>query len=221
MDKYKAVMKDMNYSLKQVERAKPIIKSLLNGGEIKAVEGNDNEICLMLDRTCGTDYFQCYGQSDGKLDGLVWGVGSRFQSIRNGYKPFNTFSIRKSRESGANTEFAKRKFAIDNGGIYPYLTMQGYYDEVTGEILSLAIAKTKDIWDYIESGNCQIRHTGANQIGQADFYVIPWDKYEQSGNKIKIYERRSVDNEQGERKSVESNRGKDKRISEIVSQGHT
>ena len=46
MDKYKAVMKDMNYSLKQVERAKPIIKSLLNGGEIKAVEGNDNEICL-------------------------------------------------------------------------------------------------------------------------------------------------------------------------------
>ena len=177
-------MKDMRYSLEQVEKAKPIIAKLLNGGEIKAVEGNDDEICKMLDLTCGTDYFQVYNKS-----GLVWGIGSRFQAIKTGFKPYNSFTIRKSRESGAVTEFEKRQFAIKHNGTYPQLTMHGYYDATTRDILSLAIAKTVDIWEYIEKNECAERKTGTNHIGQATFIVINWLDFEKKGYKIYKYER--------------------------------
>ena len=184
LNKVETVMKDLNYSLEQVERAKPIISTLLHGGEIKAVEGKDEEICKILDLTCGTDYFQVYSDK-----GLVLGVGSRFQSIKSGCKPFNTFTIRKERESGNITEFEKRKYAIKHQGIYPFFTMHGYYDETTREILSLAIAKTVDIWDCIEKGYCKEKHTGQNQIGQAVFYCIDWIEFKRKGYKLLKYER--------------------------------
>ena len=179
-------MKDLQFSLAQVEKARPIIKKLMGGGEIKPVEGRDDEICLMLDQNCGTDYFQIFGNGH-KLDGVVWGVGSRFQKVCHGCKPFDTFTIRKERESGAKTEFEKRKLAIERNGIYPYLTMHGYYDESNGEILSLAIARTKDIWQCIEEGHADERHTGENQIGQAKFFYLYWDKVKNLGFPIKIY----------------------------------
>lgn len=184
LNKEETVLKDMRYSLEQVERAKPIIAKLLNGGEIKAVEGNDDEICRMLDLTCGTDYFQIYSDK-----GLVWGIGSRFQSVKSGYKPFNTFTIRKARESGKLTEFDKRKYAIKHNGVYPFLTMHGYYDENTREILSLAIAKTVDIWECIENGHCKERYTNQNQIGQAVFYYIDWKEFEKQGYQLLKYEK--------------------------------
>lgn len=187
MNKTQAVMHDMRFSLEQVERAKPIIKKLLGGGEIKAVEGRDDEICMMLDQNCGTDYFQIYGE-DSKLPGVVWGVGSRFQSVRHGWRPFNTFTIRKSRESGTPTEYEKRKFAIEHNGVYPWLTMHGYYDEITKEILSLAIAKTKDIWECIGNGYAEERKTGSSQIGQAEFYFLKWDLFKPLKKPIQIYQ---------------------------------
>ena len=93
-----AVMIDMRQSMNRVERARPIIAELLNGGEIIPVEGDDNEVCKLLDMTCGTDYLQAY-----KDKGLVWGVASRIQIVRNGMKPYNTFTVRKARESGVST----------------------------------------------------------------------------------------------------------------------
>ena len=56
----KAVMSDMRQSMSRVEKAKPIIAQILNGGEIIPVEGDDNEVCKLLDMTCGTDYLQAY-----------------------------------------------------------------------------------------------------------------------------------------------------------------
>lgn len=188
MLKREAVMRDMRYSLAQVEQARPIIKQLLNGGEIKTVEGDDNEICLMLDRTCGTDYFQVYGKEDNHLDGIVWGIASRFQKSFFG-RPFNTFTIRNNREGNRNVEFMKRKRAIAHNGIYPYLTMQGYYDADTKEILSLAIARTIDIFDCIEKGLCKTQHTNEFQIGQAEFYIIDWTVMKQKGYNIKIWQK--------------------------------
>lgn len=182
-------MNDMRYSLQQVEKAKPIIKQLLNGGDIKTVEGSDNEICLMLDQTCGTDYFQVYGESDGQKNGLVWGIGSRFQKTWHNCQPFNTFTIRKSRASGAKTEFEKREYAMKHSGIYPHLTMHGYYDATTGEILSLAIARTKDIWDCINKGYAKEQRTAYDQIGQATFYFIEWAEFKKHGYDIKIYQK--------------------------------
>lgn len=188
MDKNQAVLNDLRYSLAQVDKARPIIRKLMGGGEIKAVEGRDDEICLMLDRNCGTDYFQVYGRGE-KLDGVVWGVGSRFQSVWHGKKPFNTFTIRKERASGTRTEYEKRKLAIERNGVYPFLTMHGYYDEQTGDILSIAIARTKDLWECIENGHADVKKTGESQIGQAVFYYLDWEKVKSLDYPIKVYKK--------------------------------
>lgn len=178
---------DMHKAMAYVETAKPVIRKLLKGGELLAVEGSDNDVCLMLDTTCGTDYFQVY-----KERGLVWGIASRMQEIDTTRfrKPFNSFTVRKARESGVKTEYEKRQLAIKSGGLYPYLTMQGYVDKQTGELMSLGIARTTDIMDYVERGyaNNDIKHTGSNQRGQAEFYTVYWSKYIAAGYDAKIWE---------------------------------
>lgn len=182
MQNSSVVMKDMRESISYLEKAKPIISKMLNGGTITPVEGDDNEICKMLDRTCGTDYFQVYEDK-----GIVWGIASRFQKIQNGYRPYNTFTVRKSRESGAQTEYEKRKNAIKCNGVYPYLTLQAFVNSETKDILSLAIAKTSDIIDYIENGYAEEKHTGFFQIGQASFYVLQWGDMQKKGYKVLAY----------------------------------
>lgn len=177
-------MSDMRKAMDYVESARPIIEKLLRGGRLMAVEGSDNEVCRMLDLTCGTDYFQVYDER-----GLVWGIASRMQEIDTArYKrPFNTFTVRKARASGVKTEYEKRRDAIMRGGVYPYLTMQGYVDKQTGELMSLAIARTTDIMDYVDAGMTDTKHTGAEQKGQAEFFVVKWDRFKQAGYGIKVY----------------------------------
>lgn len=178
MANVKAVMSDMRQSMSRVEKARPIIAHLLNGGEIIPVEGSDDEVCRLLDMTCGTDYLQAY-----RNKGLVWGVASRIQTIKDGYKPFNTFTVRKARESGASTEYEKRVYAIKNGGIYPFLTMQAFVDK-DDNFLSVGIARTTDIMEFVEKGLAYKKNTGKEQIGQAEFYVCKWQQMQNSGYKI-------------------------------------
>lgn len=184
-----SIISDMRKAMGHVERARPIIERLLNGGKLYTVEGSDDELCVMLDTTCGTDYMQVY-----KTKGLAWGVTSRMQEIDTAKtpRPFNSFTVRKERASGAKTEWEKRRLAIKCGGIYPYLTMQGFVDKNNGEIMSLAIARTKDIMDYIDSGKAKTRHTGRDQKGQAEFFVVYWKNFKDEGYDIKIYEKQEV-----------------------------
>lgn len=179
------VMKDMRKSMRFVRAAQPIIEKLMNGGQMMAVEGDENEVCQMLDRTCGTDYFHVY-----KERGLVWGVASRIQDFDPSRrdKPFNTFTVRKARESGVKTEYEKRAYAIKNNGVYPYLTMQAYVNTQNGEIQSLALCKTTDLMEYVEHGNAYENHTNADKQGQAAFFIAPWDDMERHGYKIMRYE---------------------------------
>lgn len=178
------VMQDMRQSMEFVRIAQPILKKILNGGEIMAVESQDNEICEMLDRTCGTDYFHVY-----KNLGLVWGVASRIQKYNPDRKerPFNSFTVRKARDSGAATEYEKRKTAIERGGVYPFLTMQAYINVKTNEIETLAIVKTQDLMDFVDKGLAVERHTGAEQYGQAAFFVVYWDSMKKAGYKVIEY----------------------------------
>lgn len=167
-----------------VKLAQPIMKRILKGGEIMAVEGQDNEICEMLDRTCGTDYFHVYENS-----GLVWGVASRIQEYdpEKNKRPFNSFTVRKARDSGTKTEYEKRKTAIEHGGVYPFLTMQAYINVKTNEIETLAIVKTTDLMDFVDKGLAYERHTGAEQYGQAAFFVAYWDSMKKAGYKVIEY----------------------------------
>lgn len=171
MNKEEHVYNDMSASVCRLMKAKPIIKKMLGGGDIVQVEEIDNEVCAMLDRSLGIDYFQVY-EDKGKQPGFAWGLASRFQVG----KSWDTFTIRKERESGASTEYDKRKKAIDKNGVYPYLTVQGYVsDDGLEEIKSMAIARTKDIFECIDADLCSTNHTRRNQIGQAGFFVVKWD----------------------------------------------
>lgn len=176
LSKNEAVIRDMRRSMTYVNIAKPIISKLLGGGCVLPVEGSDNEVCKMLDATCGTDYFQVYDSL-----GLVYGVASRVQYTKN----YRSFTIRNARAGGAMTEFEKRKLAIARGGVYPKLTMQMYVD---GETISgIGIAKTADLISFVEAGLARERKTGVDQVGQATFYVAFWDEMIRAGIKVLEY----------------------------------
>lgn len=171
MNKEEHVYNDMSASVRRLMKAKPIIKKMLGGGDIVQVEEIDNEVCAMLDRSLGIDYFQVY-EDKGKQPGFAWGLASRFQVG----KSWDTFTIRKERESGASTEYDKRKKAIEKNGVYPYLTVQGYVSDDGLEVIkSMAIARTKDIFECIDANLCSTNHTSKRQIGQAGFFVVKWD----------------------------------------------
>ncbi len=152
------------------------------GGSIETVEGvTDDDMMLLLDRLSGIDLWHI-----NKNIGIR-GVGSRIQKPKiSGLKEdWRTFTIRKERESGAKTEYAKRKDAIEKNYLYPYLTLQAYisYDN---KLLSFAIARTKDIIECIDKKFCSVRYT-RDKKGWATFYTIKWDEMEKNNYKIVRY----------------------------------
>ena len=175
--KDETVKKDLERSLKLVrEKIKPIVEKLLPNWRLMQVEGKDDEVCKVLDMSCGIDYL-LYS----KDCCLIGGIASRVQYGKN----YRTFTVRKERESGALTEFQKRSQAIAKGTIYPYYSMQAYIlDE---NVAGLAITKTADLIKFIDKGFAEIMKTNADKIGQAEFYVCNWDKMKYCGYKVLEY----------------------------------
>lgn len=152
---------------------KPLLEKVLKG-ELITVEGETlNETAKLLDTLAGIDLWFA-----NKEKGMR-GIASRIQYGKN----WRTFTIRLERDSGAKTEYEKRKYAIDNDYLYPVITYQAYLCE-DGK---MAIAMTKDIIDYIDKGLAYIRHTKDDQQGQASFYVVDWDDFKAQGYPFKEY----------------------------------
>jgi len=128
---------------------------------------------------------------DGGID--VWqiqkGVGMRgiASRIQWGNKNWNTFTIRKSRTSGAKTEYEKRMFAIKTGGyLYPFYTIQAYVSQRrVGDLISVAIAKTKDIFDLIKVGLCYEKPNGSD--GNV-FIIVDWEDMFVNNKAIKAWD---------------------------------
>ena len=181
----KRIQDDMRMSEAVMKKASPIIRQMFENYNINIlqVEYKNEEVCNHLDKTCGIDYFVVHTTT-----GLTHGVAWRAQKVHD--TPYDTFTVRKSRKSGAPTEYEKRKRAIEKNGIYPYYVMQCYVDEVTGDILSMALTTTKDIIDFIENKSPQVKTTGSDKIGQAEFYVIPWLDMLFCGYNIILYEKK-------------------------------
>jgi len=147
-------------------------------GDFEVVEGvTKYKMAETLDQLAGIDLWY-FNTTRG-----VRGVANRIQF---GDKNWQTFTIRKSRESGAKTEYEKRRYAIDNDWLYPVLTVQGYYDDKKKKSLGFAVAKTEDILWMIDNDFAYIQKTGRDQIGQAEFYVVKWADMERENMKIYI-----------------------------------
>ena len=140
------------------------------------VEGRDNEVCQVLDMSCGVDYLLVSGGCD-----MIYGAASRVQYGKN----YRTFTVRKSRESGAITEYEKKALAIRNRAICPKYSIHAYVSDE--EVLGLAITKTEDLIDFIGRDLADVRQTNTDKIGQAEFYVCHWDKMKNCGYQILEY----------------------------------
>lgn len=172
MDDFKTALKKSSIAFKKHFRD-PLLKILK--GKFEVVEGvTKDEMAKTLDMLAGIDIWHF----DEKFG--VRGVASR---IQHG-KSWDTFTVRKTRESGAKTEYEKRTYAMDNEFLYPILTFQGYISN--NAPLSFALTKTKDIFWMIENGFCYLKKTGKEQDGQAEFYVIDWKNMVKNKKRIEI-----------------------------------
>ena len=175
--KDETVKKDLERSLKLVrEKIKPIVEKLLPNWRLMQVEGKDDEVCKVLDMSCGIDYLLHSRESS-----QILGLSSRVQYEKN----YRTFTVRKDRESGALTEYDKRRQSIYSGSIYPHYTMQAY---IIGEnVEGLAVTKTTDLMNFIKEGHAYELKTKADKIGQAEFYACSWAKMKKYGYKVIEY----------------------------------
>lgn len=173
----------MRKSAAVVQQAQPIFQKMFNDRDLRImqVEKKEDEVCQHLDATCGIDYLTI------RSSGLTHGVSWRCQWVDSG-KAYNSFTVRKTRESGAPTEYEKRKNAIERKAVYPYYAAQAFVDKNTNEIISLGLSTTEEILRYIETEkDVKIQHTKKDQNGQAEFWVIYWTDMETFNYKIITY----------------------------------
>jgi UDP-N-acetylglucosamine pyrophosphorylase len=135
--------------------------------KITSIEQVNNDLCVKFDSLCGCDYL-----AENSLG--LYGIAMRVQFKKN----WQTFTIREARDSGAKTEFHKRSEQIKQGYFYPRITIQAYFsDEVNKTFLGGCLIKTKDLFDYIESGGVFSR----NRTSNASFIVVRWDDLRRHG----------------------------------------
>ena len=133
-------------------------------GKIHVLEGDPHPLCRLLDITGGIDYLH------ESPHGLLRGIASRVQS---GSRNWATFTIRKERSSGARTEYEKRCAAIAANALYPFFTVQSYFD-TQGQLLGYAIVRTDQLFKVIQQGQYSENQTGDRQIGQTTFFYVLW-----------------------------------------------
>lgn len=163
----------------------PAIKGRLGGGEIVPVESvADKGMATMLDQRSGIDAWHL------SADKQVRGIASRVQWSNT---PWNTFTVRYARDSGAKTEYEKRKHDIhaNAGWLYPHLTVQAFIaggKTETGSLLSVGIIKTKSLIDACEKiidGKVSAKDGGIRRTSNAAFIWSSWAWLEKSGYEIK------------------------------------
>jgi hypothetical protein len=170
------VEKDMKWSSKLfLEEVWPMVKKHFGGGELMPMEGRpDMELATLLDMRAGIDGWHLME------DGGIRGIASR---IQKGDKVWATFTVRKSRNTGAATEFEKRKEAIfsGRGQIYPHLTVHAYAKTEAGPVMAAAVCKTSDLIAFIDKGLATVRPTD-----NAEFYACPWHAMKEAGFIVRI-----------------------------------
>jgi len=132
----------------------------------------DSELSTILDMYAGVDGWHI-------KENNLRGIASRIQ-IGTDWK---TFTIRMMRDSGACTEYEKRKFAInsDKGWLYPQITIQAYSQTKEGPILSCGISRTVDIIQFIDNKLHKSRRTS-----NALFAVCSWAEMIAAGYNVKV-----------------------------------
>lgn len=169
----------------------PGIRNLFGRGDIEPVEGiKDDDFKKKLDMYAGIDAWQIQPSKS-----RMRGIASRVQKIRHGGKPYNSFTVRYERSSGAATEYVKRLAALHDpvdGWAFPAITVQSYVDEQSGELLAAGGIKTQYLLDYIvnsdEVSYEESRYRGysikTNPQDGNKYIVVFWQALENAGVKV-------------------------------------
>lgn len=142
------------------------------GATVIPIENLRGKLPLMLDRQFSTDALYFKGDK-------MYGVSSRVQRNQN----WQTFTIRAERDTGKKTELQKHSDAFAKGAYLPEITVQTYINN--GEI-TIGIAWTADILDYIKKNKTQAKHTNNSLDGQATFLCVSWYDMQQKKYKLTI-----------------------------------
>lgn len=132
------------------------------GGEIAFLECDDNY--AHFDTTAGLDNVQ------------ISQLGVRGIAYRNLTDTrFRTITVRWSIPSGNPTEYAKRKYALDNkdlGYIYPYWTVTSYTDS-NGAFAYYYVISTEFLIRFIEKNENNL--SKINGPGGVKFVAVPYE----------------------------------------------
>lgn len=167
---------DLSDSVEALDSIKDTVLPKLISGKIHTVECTDNEILMLLDQKSGVDYIR-------ENETGLQGIAARVQWVGN-LQPYNTFTIRKERKSGSQTEFEKRIQQIEQGYFYPAFTLQAYFDDrFWNELKSIAIIDTKRLYEYIKRN---IDNPNRVNISKSDntFLFVHWSDLTDYGVKI-------------------------------------
>jgi len=163
------VRRDMNTSMEKFSIIEPILKSVLKLDKIisieKETEKGESDAAKWLDMYCGID---AYAKRENRG---VYGIASRMQN----WKGYKTFTVRKSRPSGAETEYGKLLPSNKNGGYLSHYFVQAYFDE--NGLKSWAVCKTADLIKYIDPETTQTKTAYSGE----EFYVVNFDEMVSKG----------------------------------------
>jgi hypothetical protein len=151
-----------------------------------ANEGIPCQSCNQFDHQCGVDYWHRI------YNGGIRGIATRIQWRRaaNGRWPWDTFTIRHTRDSGTRTEWAKLTEAFDHPGwVRPVLHVQAYSTD--GALDSAAAVHTTQL---IQCMTDRGRHLPENlrRTDNAWFAWMSWDDLEAAGVRLKRYTGRAA-----------------------------
>lgn len=164
----------------------PLISDWCQGGELLPVETvSEKGFERRLDMLAGIDAWQVVSSR-----GAMRGIASRIQYGGCGWA---SFTIRRSRGTGARTELEKRLSAHRNrreGWLLPALTVQAYLSNRTdGQVLCVGVVYTADLYDFIESGTAGKDWTvQRNPVDGNTFAVVWWDDLSRAGYTIRCHE---------------------------------
>jgi hypothetical protein len=161
----------------------PAISPLCGGGVLYPVEAARHlGIIVALDNCSGIDAFQMPPSGN-----MLRGIASRIQYGRS----YPTFTLRYKRSNGAVTEFEKRLYAIrhvEQGSIYPHLTIQAYMSRPSGKLLAAAVTETRVLYLYAERyrGDRSRVYEQRNPSDGNSFLVVRWEPYQREGHPLKM-----------------------------------
>lgn len=155
---------------------RPHLENLI-GGRIIHVEALTDDLASSLDMQSGIDAVQLEAGAG------IRGIGVRIQECPLPGSSYDTYTIRRSRDSGARTEYAKLVEAIEanDGRIYPYWTIQAYVtaQPPDGQLRCFGVAYTRTIVTAIEDWEAAGQPSWSNvwpqRTSNASFYVVRWE----------------------------------------------